>query len=524
MLSKKELFTLLKTRFENDECKRLCDLPLPSTLLNATKSAKRIKQAMDSGELIGIVGDYDVDGIVSTLIVDEFLNHAGIKAITRIPNRFKDGYGLNENIVKELAALGVKLILTVDNGILAYDAAKTAKDLGICLIISDHHSLGEVLPDAYAVVNPKQKDCGFKSVEICGAQVAWYLLAALKSELKSSFDLSCFLELLCIAIIADMMELKDLNRLLVQKGLKLLNASKRPCFRALKAHYEKDNFTYEDLGFIIAPLINCAGRMSDASKAYEFLKANTPQIASQKLEELLKLNDKRKEIESNICKKAIKQVKEEDLALVVADESWHEGVLGIVASRLCKLYDKPSFVMSIKNKEAKGSARSVANVDILGLLKENEALLLGYGGHKGAAGLSMKAENVPAFKKAIQEKLLLNPPLNLADKSVLGELDAKEIDWELIEILEHFEPFGQKNPRPFFLFKDYLINDILLMGKDKSHVKLSICKNGHSFFAIFFNSDKNFIKNSKCTFIASVCKNVFKGRSNIQLLVREVLE
>lgn len=234
MLSKEDIRNLLELRFSNDIHKKLSQIPTPSALKDIFKGAMRIKEAMQKDELIVIVGDYDVDGVVSSVILAEFFDDLGVGNYqVRIPNRFKDGYGLNPDIIEELDE-NVKLIITVDNGISANDAAQICKARGIDLIITDHHMPPPVMPEAYAIINPKQPGCTFPNIEICGAEVAWYLVGALKDVCKLNYDMSKFLELLAIAIIADMMELRDMNRMLVRLGLSRLNSSKRAAFRAIK--------------------------------------------------------------------------------------------------------------------------------------------------------------------------------------------------------------------------------------------------------------------------------------------------
>ncbi|EPV3114397.1 DHH family phosphoesterase, partial [Campylobacter jejuni] len=227
IINKNEIKKILASRFEKDLHTKLCDLPLPCCLKDAYKAANRIKEAVEKNEKVAIVGDYDVDGIISCVIMAEFFDDIGFDYIIRIPNRFKDGYGLNAEIINEL---DVNLIITVDNGIAALEAAKLCKEKNIDLIITDHHMPQDILPDAFAIINPKQKDCDFPEIEICGAQVAWYLIAALKEVCKLKYDMCKFLELLAIAIVADMMELRDLNRALVRRGIDHINKSKRAAF------------------------------------------------------------------------------------------------------------------------------------------------------------------------------------------------------------------------------------------------------------------------------------------------------
>ncbi|MBO7475879.1 MAG: DHH family phosphoesterase, partial [Campylobacter sp.] len=269
MLGKKEIREILESRFSKDIHTKLSEIPLPKDLKDTYKAAARIKTAIENNEQIAIVGDYDVDGIVSSVVISDFFDELGVDYVVKIPNRFTDGYGLNPEILNELD--GVSLIITVDNGISANEAAEICKAKGIDLIITDHHMPPPVLPNAYAIINPKQEDCTFPNVEICGAEVAWYLIGALKETLKINYDMSDVLDILIIAIIADMMELRDLNRVLVKFGIKKLNSSKRACFKAIKEHYFKKSFEFDDISYLIAPLINSTGRMDDATISYKFL-------------------------------------------------------------------------------------------------------------------------------------------------------------------------------------------------------------------------------------------------------------
>jgi len=271
MLNKEKIKELLSRRFEKDIHKKLSEIPTPDALKDVFKGAERIKRAIEQNEKIVIVGDYDVDGVIASVIMAEFFDDLGVSEyFVRIPNRFSDGYGLNPQIVEEIADAG--LIVTVDNGISANDAAQICKQKGIDLIITDHHMPPDVLPEAYAIINPKQKDCPFPNVEICGAQVAWYLVGALKDVCRINYDMGKFLDLLAIAIIADMMELRDLNRILVKLGVNRLNSSRRAAFAAIKQFYAKDKFECDDISFLIAPLINSSGRMDDASVSFEFFR------------------------------------------------------------------------------------------------------------------------------------------------------------------------------------------------------------------------------------------------------------
>lgn len=520
-IDKNELRKLLKLRFEKDLHTKLCDLPLPCCLKDAYKGATRIKEAIERNQKIAIVGDYDVDGIISCVILSEFFDDIGFDYVVRIPNRFKDGYGLNVELIKEL---DVDVIITVDNGIAAIEAAKLCKEKGIDLIITDHHTPQDVLPEAFAIINPKQKDCDFPNIEICGAQVAWYVIAALKELCKLRYDMSKFLELLAIAIVADMMELRDLNRALVRRGIEHINKSKRVAFQAIKQYYQKDKFALDNIGFLIAPLINSAGRMDDASISYEFLHTKDFNKASSYLEQIISFNESRKDEEKQLFEESLAQIKDEENCVMVAGENWHEGVLGIVSSRLAKHYSKPAFVFSLSDNKLKGSARSVGKIDILSLISKANFLLNNYGGHKGAAGLSLNLQNYEPFKQLIEEECKQLSKENFADcDEVLGILEPSEIDFEMLEILDFFEPFGYKNPRPFFILQDVNVKNKKALGRESKHLKLILTKESKTIEALFFNFDKEPQINENISLVGSISKNEFKGLITPQFIVNKIL-
>ncbi len=526
MLSKKDVLELLAARFANDAHKSLSQLPLPSKLKDNYKAANRIKQALENDEKIAIVGDYDVDGVVSSAVLSEFFADVGANAIVRIPNRFKDGYGLNEAIIDELA--DSNLIITVDNGISANEAAEVCAARGIELIVTDHHMPPAILPRAYAIVNPKQEDCPFPPVEICGAQVAWYLVGALKDVLGlKNYDMGKFLDLLALAIIADMMELRDMNRALVRAGLARINESRRACFRAIRDFYGKEKFEFDDISFLIAPLVNSAGRMDDATVSYRFLTEKKLEIANKLLYTIIDFNNSRKEKEKILFESSIKDVRENDDIIVTWGESWHEGVIGIVASRLAKRFKKPAIVFSVQGESAKGSARSVGKIDVLSLIASQEALLEGYGGHKGAAGLVIKAARLPEFREAINAASVSNlNSENGETEDVLGSLDPCAVDMEFLGILERFEPYGQKNPRPVFKFENMRVAGTRTIGNDEAHLKLTLkFENDNrdvTLEGVFFNFDFRPHIGERISLLASVTKNTFRGALSAQLLVKEI--
>lgn len=520
ILNKSQIKEILEARFSADLHKKLCEIPLPCDLKDCYKAANRIKESIEKNELIAIVGDYDVDGIVSSVILSEFFDLLGVNYIIKIPNRFTDGYGLNSQIINELE--GVKLIVTVDNGITANEAAKICKEKNIDLIITDHHIPSTILPEAYAIVNPKQKDCHFPNIEICGAQVAWYLVGALKETCNINIDMSSFLDILIIAIIADMMELRDLNRILLKVGIKKLNSSNRACFRAIKEFSGKREFAFDDIGFLIAPLLNSTGRMDDATISYEFLKSKNIIQANKILNMIEKLNISRKAEEKMLYEKSLQNIKYNDNIIIVYGDNWHEGVIGIVASRLAKHFKKPAIVFSIDKDYAKGSARSVGKFDILNLIAMQKDKLISYGGHRGAAGLIIKSELINDFKNAINQTNENFTKFNHLDE-ILGELDLCDIDMELVNLLEFFEPYGQKNPKPTFQIKNAKVLNLKFIGREKQHLKLILTNGKKKCEALYFNPIFIPKIGNQINIIFTLSKNIYKGISTPEILINDIL-
>jgi len=522
MLGKAEIRGILEKRFENDIHTKISEIPLPNCLKDVYKAAFRIKTAIENNEKMVIVGDYDVDGIVSCVILSEFLRLLGADYEVRIPNRFTDGYGINPEIIDEFN--DANLIITVDNGISAVEAGEECLKKGIDLIITDHHMPPAVLPKAYAIVNPKQKECKFPNIEICGAQVAWYLVGALKEVCNVKYDMSSVLDLLILAIIADMMELRDMNRVLVKMGLKKLNSSKRVCFRAIRKYLAKELFEFDDVGFLIAPLINSSGRMDDASVSFKFLSSKDIRQAEQYLEQIDKFNKLRKEKERFLYENSLGDISENDHVIVVWGENWHEGVIGIVASRLAKSYKRPAIVFSIEGDKVKGSGRSIGKFDLLNLVAMHENLLINYGGHKGAVGIMIEKERLNEFKNAINSNPVTNEiPKNDYEDELLGEIKIDEFDNEMLEILEFFEPYGQKNPKPIFKISGAKIIQSRTIGRDNNHLKLVIEKNGAHKDALFFNFSRILEVGESVDLIVSVTKNVFKGTITPEFVIKEVI-
>lgn len=450
-----EIRVLLEERVDDDRFRNLRDIPHPKVFKDMEKATKRIVEAINNHETINLVGDYDVDGIVSTAIMVEFFKFLEVELNYIIPNRFEHGYGLSPKIVEQIEQ---GLIITVDNGISAFEAAEICKQRGLDLIITDHHTVAQNLPVAYAVVNPKQNDCNYPFQEICGATVAWYLCASIKSALGVKYDMSSLFDLLCLAVVADIMPMISLNQTLVRHGLKSLEKSKRAAFVAIKDRFCTNSFNEDDIGFKIAPLINCAGRMGDPMVALSFLLSESIDEANSSLDYLMELNEQRKEEQLTIFNESKEKVNPDDEVIVVYSDSWNEGIIGIVASKLCEKYKKPAFVFSIDEDKAKASCRSTSSVHLYNLIDSCKEYLLGFGGHKQAAGLSCEAKNIEDFKKALNKNIKSFKEIDTqGNNSIFGELDLSLVNGDVYNLIENFRPFGLENPYPVFKFSNLYV-------------------------------------------------------------------
>jgi len=521
-LDKKSLFETLERRF-GGQFSKLSDIPHPSLLHDAQKAASRIAEAIKNKQRITLVGDYDVDGVTSTSICVLFFKEIGYPLEAIIPNRFRDGYGVSPKILERVDA---DLVFTVDNGITAIEAADICKQRGIDLIITDHHTPSETLPDAYAIVNPKLSVCEYPFKDICGAQVAWLLLGLLKQELHVNVNMSQYLELLALAVVADVMPLIGINRAIVQAGLKQMMKSERPSSVIMREYINKSRLSSEDIGFQIAPRLNAAGRLEDASIAMEFLTAENEESAFKQFELLNKLNDLRKTTEADTTEIAILHVSPDDKIIVAYGEGWHEGVVGIIASRLVGQFGRPAIVLSVEGDRAKGSARSLGEVNIYELIKSQEHFLEKFGGHKMAAGLSLHVKDIEAFKEALNEEAQkLDDDDFIPKEEIIGSIESSSIDFDLLDILERFEPYGEANPRPRFLAENADVLGVKLFGADKSHSRVNLRFNSYerqSHELLAFREVLSVPEDRKMTCSYTVNKNEFNGRTSIQLMIERI--
>lgn len=512
---------ILSERFADERVNRLKDLPPPSSMLNLQRAATRISQAIQNREKIVIVGDYDVDGVVATALLIRFFDSIDCPVKWEIPNRFTDGYGFSSSLAERLEG---DLVVTVDNGITAHEAASICQQRGIDLIITDHHEPIQGVPDAFCVVDPKQPGCEFPFSEICGAQVAWYLIAAMKQQMGLKIDLKAYLDWVALAVIADAMPLKEVNRVMLKTGLQELARSVQPSSMLIRELLRED-INAENLAYSVAPLLNAAGRMADASLALKFLMAKNVMEAETYLKGLQGLNQERKLTEARICKEALSHGRGNDKVIIAWGEEWHEGVLGIVASRLTEQLKLTSIVLTKKDNILKGSARAYGKTDILGALKHCDSHLLQYGGHKGAAGLSLDIESLDAFQQMIEEYFFqeMGEECDGSMEDVIGVIDSEMIGLELVRLLEDFEPYGKSNPRPRFFLKNPIVLEVKKIGEQKNHTSFWIAKNSHEKIkavAFYQTFDKNVQALSNC--LVSVVKNIYNQKVSPQLVIHGV--
>jgi len=521
-LTLQALETLLYKRFEEGFL-TLRDLPQPSMFKDMDKATQRIVTAIQNKEKITIIGDYDVDGVTSTTLMKLFFDEIGYEIEWIIPNRFRDGYGLSSNIVPRI--LGTDLAITVDNGISAVYAATLCKEEGIELIITDHHILAPEVPDVYAIINQKQAECLFPYDDVCGAQIAWYLIASLKNALNIKIDMMSYMELVAIAIIADMMPLKHINRAMVLAGIKALNKSKRPAIKAFLEHIQKEHMNAEDIGFFLAPLLNSAGRMEDASFAVDFLTSSNIYDARVRLERLIEFNTLRKATEHTITQEAMLKVDHTDDVIVVVGEAWHEGVVGIVAARVARTCEKPCIVLTQSEEGLlKGSGRSFGECDLFAIVDSTRMHLEKFGGHQAAIGLSLRQESLESFKIEVQSNFAEGDYLKEEmDPEIVGELHFSTISFDLINIVKKYEPYGQGNSTPKFISRNVEILQADSMGKEGEHLRFSFAQDGIVMQGVKFKTKEVFEAGATADIVYTVNENHFRGRVTLQLMVDKII-
>lgn len=449
-----------------------------SLLSDIDKAIERINQAIDKSERILVYGDYDADGVTSTTILVHTLQKLGAQVGWYIPNRFTEGYGPNELAFQNAYDEGVSLIITVDNGIQGHVEIKMAQDLGVDVIVTDHHEIGRTLPEAYAIVHPMHPEFDYPFKYLCGAGVAYKLAQALLENVPNYFKAYA-----AIGTIADLVSLTDENRSIVQHGLKVMNDSCPVAVKALlnQASYN-DEITEETIGFIIGPRLNAVGRLEDASLAAELLMSDIEDEAEFLAEQVEHFNQERKDIVAQITEEALAMaenyVSQGHQFLLLAKEDWHEGVLGIVASKIVETFSLPTLILNIDHEQnhAKGSARSIEQVSMFEILNAHQDLISKFGGHHMAAGMTMDIDNVEALQNGLNEWMAkLSETTSLEpSKKVDVLLDESDITIKNIKDIQKLSPFGTDFNSPLFEIQNMTIQSLKAIGKEQNHLKMTL--------------------------------------------------
>ena len=498
----------------------------PWALSDMQKAVDRINLAIDKSERILVYGDYDADGVTSTTILVNTLSQLGAQVGWYIPNRFSEGYGPNALAFQNAYEEGTSLIITVDNGIQGHEEIKMVQDLGVDVIVTDHHEIGRTLPEAYAIVHPMHPEFSYPFQYLCGAGVAYKLAQALISHPPQQF-----LALAAIGTIADLVSLTDENRSIVKQGLNILNNNAPVSIQAiLKQAGYNDNINEETIGFIIGPRLNAVGRLEDASLAAELLMSEEIEEAEFLAEQVEHFNQERKDIVSEITEEALalaeEQVQQGHLFLLLAKENWHEGVLGIVASKVVETYALPTLILNIdlEQNHAKGSARSIDQVSMFEILNAHQDLISKFGGHHMAAGMTMDIENIDELRKGLNDwmRQLAETTSLEPRKHVDVLLDEREI-LKNIRDIQRLRPFGTDFNSPTFELKDLNVQSIKAIGQDGKHLKLSL---GENQIAALYWSNGHLANELEIgqpvNLIGQLQINEWNGNQSPQLIIQDI--
>jgi len=496
----------------------------PLMMTDMTMAVMRLTRAIATGERVAVYGDYDVDGITSSCMLTDYLRSRGLACELYIPDRLEEGYGVNCAAIEALKCLGVTLIITVDCGVTTVEEAAYASSIGVDMIITDHHECRESLPEAIAVVDPKRPDCNYPSRDLAGVGVAFKLLCALEGSADSILER--YADLVAVGTIADVMPLIGENRYIVKKGLEKLERNPRPGLRALieEAGLGEKKVSATNIGFTLAPRLNASGRLGQVSSATGLLLAATPQQAAGFAADLCQLNRDRQALETDIWREAMEMLGDEkpDVPIVLARENWHQGVIGIAASRLTEAFGVPAIMICLDGEKGKGSCRSCGGFNLFEALNACSEHLEGFGGHALAAGLTIRRENIDAFRAAIGDYYRAHPAENVSTLDIDLCADTPELlSMRCVEDLEQLEPCGTGNPRPQLALLGARIAELQPIGGGK-HLRARFEKFGQTYDAVYFShtAESLGLRTGECADVAFYPQiNEFHGRRSVQLLV-----
>jgi single-stranded-DNA-specific exonuclease len=521
----------------------LRELNNPFNLKDMKIAVDRIAQALQGGENICIYGDYDVDGVTSVALMYLFLKEIGANVNYYIPNRLEEGYGLNVEAMDEIASRGTKLIITVDCGINAVDEVEYAVSLGMDVIVTDHHQPAEVLPPALAIINPLQPDDNYKFKELAGVGVAFKLVMGVRYYLReeghlgeNAPNIKKYLDLVTLGTVADVVPIVGENRIFVKHGLELLSRKDtRLGITELKKITGLDGARIgtSQVGFALAPRINAVGRMGSSDKGLRLLITDDLSEAKYLASELDSENKSRQHIEKEIISESYKMIEagklnEKYKGLVLYSESWHQGVIGIVASRVVEKFHRPTIIITSENGIGKGSARSIPAFHLFDGLKMVEDLLITFGGHKYAAGLKIDMDNISELRKKFNEAVdtSLNENDYIPELNIDAFLETEDINTELMDWLEKMQPFGAGNKEPVFCMKNLRLHQpFSYVGKEKTHLKIFLEKNGRVFDCIGYNmkeSESTLSQHEFFDIVFAPVLNGWYGGKYIQFILKDI--
>ncbi|WP_298755826.1 single-stranded-DNA-specific exonuclease RecJ [uncultured Psychroserpens sp.] len=509
------------------------DLHDPFLMKDMDKAVARIETALADNENILVYGDYDVDGTTSVALMSSYLKTKSDQIATYIPDRYDEGYGISFKGIDFAHDNSFSLIIALDCGVKAIDKINYASEKGIDFIICDHHRPGAELPKAIAVLDPKRDDCEYPFKELCGCGVGFKLIQALAlKEGKTTDDLVEYLDLVATAIGADIVPIVGENRALAYFGLQVINTQPRPGIKAIIEQVKKDQLTITDVVFIVAPRINAAGRMKHGNYAVSLLTETNETLAQDYAQEINTFNQDRREADKRITEEALLQIKEhkeeERFTTVVYDKTWHKGVIGIVASRLTETYYRPTLVFTKSGDKLAASARSVSGFDVYNALQACSEHIEQFGGHKYAAGLTLKEENYEAFKQAFEDEVTktIDRSLLTPEIKIDRQIELRDITPKFYRIISQFAPFGPGNMTPIFMtehLKDTGYGKCV--GDDDKHLRLTATQDRSKLVGIGFNlGDKlDLVKNQKpFNAVYSIDENHWQGHVSLQLKLRDI--
>jgi single-stranded-DNA-specific exonuclease len=513
----------------------------PFLMRGMAEAVQRLIRGLQNQESIVIYGDYDVDGITATAVLSWFFRDIGVPVPYYLPHRMREGYGLNTEAVRQLAAQGTRVLITVDCGITGYDEVQLARRLGMDVIVTDHHQVPPTLPDAVAVLNPHQAECGYPAKELAGVGVAFKLVMALRGQLRQERrwagktpNLRRHLDLVALGTIADIAPLQGENRILVKHGLQELTRSQKLGVRTLKhvTHLAEQTIGPRQVGFMLAPRLNAAGRLAAARAGVELLLAEDADQAQKLALYLDSVNRERQLVQAHIYAEA-KAVIEADggaddrWAIVLASEDWHPGVVGIVASKLVEEYGRPTVLIGLEGETGKGSGRSIAAFHLYNALLGCQEFLIGFGGHEHAAGIRIHRDQVPRFGETLNR--LAREQLTTADCVPLLAIDAEvcleEIDEALLQFIEQLEPFGEGNRQPMLLARGVtLASAPTRIGREQQHLRLTFRQGDRLVRGIGFGMGKRLTDAAAgvLDIVFTPQRHTWNGREELQLVLRDL--